>query len=96
MIEEIGMPRRDESAGTTRRTLLQAVVGGAGAVAVIGLGVRDAHAAKVAQTAVSYSMEPNGTHICKSCNLFVAPNACKQVDGVINPTGHCKIGVWKD
>jgi hypothetical protein len=96
MTEENGKPCRGNGADTTRRTLLQAAVGGAGAVALLGLGVRGAHAAKVAQSAVNYSLEPNGTHICKNCNFFIAPNSCKQVDGVINPNGHCKIGVWKD
>ena len=95
MTEETGKSRYEKSAETTRRALLHAAVGGAGALTLLGLGVRGAQAAKIAQSAVEYSLEPNGSHICKNCNFFIAPNACKQVDGVINPAGHCKIGVWK-
>jgi hypothetical protein len=79
----------------TRRALLQAAVGGAGALTLLGLGVRNAHAGKIPQAAVAYSTEPNGTQICKNCTFFVAPNACKPVDGEISPDGHCKIGSYK-
>jgi hypothetical protein len=95
MTQESDKPAQN-SPQSTRRTFLNAAVGGAGAMALLGLGVRSAHASKVAQSAVNYSLEPNGTHTCKNCNFFIAPNSCKQVDGVINPNGHCKIGVWKD
>jgi hypothetical protein len=52
---------------TTRRALLNAAFGGAGALTVLGLGVRGAQAAKIPQAAVAYSTEPNGAQICKNC-----------------------------
>ena len=32
---------------------------------------------------------------CDGCNFFVAPNACKMVDGEIAPTGWCALWVKK-
>jgi hypothetical protein len=90
----------DESCGgcgsvrTTRRALLQAAVGGAGALSLLSLSAGGAKAAKISQAAAGYVASPNGDHVCAKCNMFLAPNSCKQVDGVINPAAHCKIGVW--
>ncbi len=73
--------------GLNRRNLLLAA---AGSVPLLALGVAPAEA-KIAQAAVAYQNTPNGDKECDNCNFFVAPNACKTVDGEINPKGWCKI-----
>jgi hypothetical protein len=75
----------------TRRSVLQIAAAAAGALSLLGLSGRSAKAAKVSQTAVGYQDSPKGTQSCANCRLFEAPNACKQVDGVISPNGWCKI-----
>jgi len=45
----------------------------------------------MAQTNVGYQTEPKDGKECDQCNFFVAPNACKVVDGDITPTGYCKL-----
>ena len=49
----------------------------------------------MAQTAVRYQATPKDGKQCSGCNLFVAPNACKSVDGTIAPTGWCALWVKK-
>ena len=51
--------------------------------------------AKIAQAAVKYQQEPKDGKQCDGCNFFIAPNACKQVDGEIFPTGYCLLWVKK-
>jgi len=60
----------------------------------VGLYATQAQA-KIPQTAVGYQMTPHNESKCSNCNLFVAPNACKTVDGEINPEGWCKIWAKK-
>ncbi len=76
----------------SRRTLL---IGAAGALPLIALGATAAKAAKMAQTAVRSQQTPTDGKQCSGCNLFVAPNACKTVDGTISPTGWCALWVKK-
>jgi hypothetical protein len=78
----------DKSLELTRRTLLQA---GAGAVSILGLSARSAKAAKASKAAVAYQDSPKGDRNCANCRLFIAPNACKQVEGSVSPNGWCKI-----
>jgi High potential iron-sulfur protein len=73
----------------TRRTLLQA--GALGAVPFLGLSARSAKAAKVSKAAVAYQDSPKGDQNCANCRLFIAPNACKQVEGSVSPNGWCRI-----
>ena len=77
--------------GVSRRTVLLAA---AGAVPVLALMTSVAEA-KMAQTAVKYQTTPKDGHQCDGCNFFVAPNACKMVDGDIAPTGWCTLWVKK-
>ncbi len=79
-------------ASVSRRTL---VIGAAGALPLIARGATGAKAAKMAQTAVRYQTSPKDGKQCSGCNLFVAPNACKTVDGTISPTGWCALWVKK-
>ncbi len=76
----------------SRRTVL---VGAAGALPLIALGATGAKAAKMAQTAVRYQQSPKDGKQCSGCNLFVAPNACKTVDGTISPSRWCALWVKK-
>jgi hypothetical protein len=80
------MPKDDMKSGVNRRRLLQA----AGAAPLLALASTPAQA-KIAKAAVAYQDTPNGDKECDNCNFFVAPNACKTVDGEINPKGWCKI-----
>jgi hypothetical protein len=73
--------------GVSRRSLLLAA---AGAAPLLTLASTRAEA-KIPQTAVAYQDQPNGDKECDNCTFFVAPNACKTVDGEINPKGWCKI-----
>jgi hypothetical protein len=85
------MGDRCDSAGLNRRTVLIAAAGAVPALALMS-GVAEA---KLAQTAVKYQPDPKDGKQCSACNLFVEPNACKQVDGEIAPTGWCLLWVKK-
>jgi hypothetical protein len=50
---------------------------------------------KVFQKAVAYQGTPKGAKNCTGCSLFQPPNACKNVDGVIEPTGSAESGEQK-
>ena len=75
----------------SRRTVLLAA---AGAVPVLTL-MSGAAEAKMTQAAVKYQPDPKDGHQCDGCNFWVAPNACKMVDGEIAPTGWCALWVKK-
>jgi len=81
------MSRDLMKSGVNRRNLLLAVAGAAPLVALASTPAQ----AKIAQAAVAYQETPNGDKECDNCNFFIAPNACKTVDGEINPKGWCKI-----
>lgn len=69
---------------------------GVGAAMIRGLGFDLATAqAKVPKNTVSYQAEPKGTQRCDGCNMFQPPNACKTVDGEINPQGWCLLFMKK-
>ncbi|HTR14326.1 MAG TPA: high potential iron sulfur protein [Roseiarcus sp.] len=76
----------------SRRTVL---IAAAGAAPLLALGATGAKAAKLPQTAVKYQNSPKDGKQCDGCNLFVAPNACKSVDGTISPQGWCMLWVKK-
>lgn len=80
------------STGMSRRTVL---VAAAGALPAIALGATAANAGKMAQSAVRYQATPKDGKQCSGCNLFVAPNACKSVDGTIAASGWCALWVKK-
>jgi hypothetical protein len=86
------MSEYNTSACVSRRTVLIAT---AGAAPLFALGATGAKAAKMAQTAVKYQPSPKDGKQCDGCNLFIAPNACKSVDGNISPKGWCALWVKK-
>jgi hypothetical protein len=65
---------------------------------IAGLGAgwpRVAHAQqagveKLSKAQAQYQDSPRGIAMCATCTLFVAPRACKVVDGNISPNGWCK------
>jgi hypothetical protein len=71
----------------SRRNFLIAM---AGAAPLVALGSISAEA-KMAQAGVGYQTEPKDGKQCDQCNFFIAPNACKVVDGDIVPNGYCKL-----
>jgi high potential iron-sulfur protein len=75
----------------SRRTVLMAA---AGAVPVLAL-MSGAAEAKMAQAAVRYQTTPKDGHQCDGCTFFIAPNACKMVEGDISPTGWCALWAAK-
>ena len=77
----------------SRRSFLRRVATyGAGIAIIQGLGPRLANAqAKAAKSAVSYQEKPKGEQRCDGCSSFQPPNACKMVDGEINPQGWCSL-----
>ncbi len=77
--------------GVSRRTILIATAAAAPLLALTTSGAE----AKIAQAAVKYQKEPKDGKQCDGCNFFVAPNACKQVDGEIVPTGWCLLWLKK-
>jgi len=81
------MKDRNSKSYVNRRNVLLAAVS---AAPILALGSTGAEA-KMAQTAVGYQQTPKDGKQCDGCNFFVAPNACKLVDGDISPSGYCKL-----
>ena len=86
------MEESNMSSRVSRRTVL---IGAAGAVPLLALGATGAKAAKLSQSAVRYQARRRTASSASGCNLFVAPNACKSVDGTISPNGWCALWVKK-
>lgn len=86
------MSNQTKSACVSRRTVL---IGASGAVPLLALGATGAKAAKLTQSAARYQDSPKEGKRCDGCNLFIAPNACKSVDGKISPSGWCALWVKK-
>jgi hypothetical protein len=75
-----------------RRWLLRRILGAIGASALFYAGPRPAAAViKISQKAVAYQDHPEGDKRCDKCVQFQPPDACKLVDGRINPNGYCRL-----
>ena len=75
--------------GKSRRFILSA---GGVVIAATALGLAGAAQAKSPQKGVQYvakSLKPAMN--CANCASFLAPAACKVVDGVIAPAGYCMV-----
>jgi hypothetical protein len=73
---------------TRRRTLVLAAASGS----LLAPVVRPARAgAKITQSAVYYQSSPNDGRQCGQCAQFLAPHACKLVDGEISSSGWCRL-----
>jgi len=89
-------PTADSPAGLTRRVMLRMTAGLAGMVGLFDLvGLRSAAAAKKMKTQaeVEYQPTPKGKQSCENCDLFIAPDKCKSVEGTVVAQGWCKIWV---
>jgi hypothetical protein len=85
------MHETNEKPGVNRRTV---IIAAASAAPLLALASREAQA-KLAPAAVKYQTTPKDGHQCDGCIQFVAPNACKLVEGDIAPTGWCLLWVKK-
>ena len=82
-------PLNDKPQNSARRLFLgrAALVVAGGTVAA--LAVSSTASAKTPQKAAHYQPTPKGKASCANCAQFVAPKACKIVDGDVAPTGWC-------
>ena len=60
-----------------------------------GFASKAAAQGKTPKKLVQYQEKPKGTQECDGCLHFVPPNACKLVEGPINPTGWCALYAQK-
>ena len=73
-----------------RNSLRSIACAGLGVLAAGATGTRArAQDAKAAKDAVQYQDAPKDGQECDKCVNWVAPNACKIVEGQINPKGYC-------
>jgi len=59
-------------------------------------GAQRAEAGKLSKAQAQYQDSPKGIAMCATCTLFVAPRACKAVEGDISPSGWCKAYAMAD
>jgi hypothetical protein len=82
----------NDSSRPTRRAILE----GALAAAIVGGAATTARAqVKAKPTMVQYQQKPKGDQECDKCLHWVPPDACKMVEGKINPKGWCTLYVAK-
>ena len=74
-----------------RLTLLAAT----GACALGRIAVAD-DGGKMSKQQAAYQDTPKDIQMCATCTLFVAPRACKVVEGNISPNGWCKAYAMAD
>lgn len=89
-------PPSDSRQGSTRRGMLRATASLAGMAALFNfVGLRRAAAAKKLKTQaeVEYQPTPKGKQNCENCDLFIAPDKCKSVEGTVAAQGWCNIWV---
>jgi hypothetical protein len=84
----------EHSAPLCRRALWRYAVNMAGAATIVFASPKAATAApKISKKAVAYQDHPDGAKECDKCVQFQPPDACKMVEGPINPHGSCRIFV---
>ena len=76
---------------TSRRGILKSGLGLLAATATVAATATSARAQdqKIGQALVQYQPGPKDGLVCNKCVNWVAPNACKIVEGNINPQGWC-------
>ncbi len=81
----------DEMNKTSRRCMMRTGLGLLAVGAAVTAGARTASAQdqKIAQNLVQYQEMPKDGAECDKCVNWVDPNACKIVEGKINPKGWC-------
>ena len=73
----------------TRRGLIAALVGVAGAVAAAPAA--SAKPRPMSKTRARYQDKPKDIQNCASCAQFQAPDRCKVVIGKVSPDGWCRL-----
>ena len=76
--------------GVSRRVVITGTAVAVGAVAAGAAVTRASAQQKISQVDAKYVDHPNNNQQCDGCIQFQAPNACKIVDGNINPKGWCQ------
>jgi hypothetical protein len=80
--------RRDGSQTMSRRAALTGTAFAFVAAADAAI-TRAGAQTKISQAAAKYQDQPKGQQSCAVCVNFQPPNACKFVQGTINPKGWC-------
>jgi hypothetical protein len=83
----------------TRRSVLHTACYAIATAIAEGSLARSARAqseAKMTKARAEYQGIPNGIYSCATYTLFVAPNACKVVEGEVSPDGWCKAYAMAD
>ncbi len=75
----------------SRRVMLTRGVVALGAAAAAMAASRAVAQQKIGQTDAQYQGAPKDGQHCGVCANFQAPNACKFVQGNINPNGWCQL-----
>ena len=79
----------------SRRVALSGAALALGAAAIATAVSQAAAQQKISQADAKYQGTPKGDQRCDGCMLFQPPNACKVVQGEINPTAWCQLFVKK-
>ena len=85
----------DRGFNRMRRNLIRTAAAGASALGCLRWSQAFADE-KMTQAQAAYQPTPNGIYSCGQCTLFVAPSACKVVEGVVSADGWCKAFVLAD
>jgi len=73
-----------------RRVLIRGALAGAAGLAASPTG-RALAQQKMSRAEALYQDMPKGIQMCAVCTLFVAPSACKSVEGEVAADGWCKL-----
>jgi hypothetical protein len=75
----------------SRRVMLTGAALSLGAATAAAVVSPAAAQQKISQADAKYQTTPKGDQHCDGCANFQPPNACKFVDGTINPNGWCQL-----
>ena len=81
---------KDSRNTISRRVVISGTALAVGTAAAGALATRASAQQKISQANAKYQEHPNGNQECDGCLQFEAPNACKIVEGTINPKGWCQ------
>ena len=92
----LSTPNADRDVSDVPRPTRRVVLQGALAAAIVGGAAAAARAQnKAKQSLVQYQEKPKGDQQCDKCLQWAPPDACKVVEGKINPKGWCALYVPK-